>query len=469
MERTDGKSVPRNSWLAGAAGGMPRRQNCPSLYRVALVGLLAALSSISAGDDGAALSSSGKTSLQCGWESDDGAVTELVVEVFSDPESSSSHILGYGPAEVSGALQHITAYFTAVDLETIKTLTLKAWANCLPIGGPMACEQLMTSGSEQSGELFVYAINAWKGGHDNHVILQLFNDDGQLLAQGTTSFRLEAITNKTEGLLHSLANVHARSGVTTQQHDKTCTEKSIQTGSACGEESFSAPDIDAYSSVKALEWDELVCSQPRAPLRVYQVSMAQWTRGQLHLWLPHKTIHAVGVSPDGDSGAGGVLSEEGVQVGMLRMVGSRLPPSAGCHPLHSWQGGAHVVALLPVGVTAGSIEHLGHFFLDYLANVYRMQAAYLHAAGRRAATVEWLCLVDDMRASLDDLPPRKFYPLLAAVCQQPWRSLGELPEKTCLPEVVTAFGGLETIRSRDAWGVPASVHTDMCRAQVWPR
>jgi len=68
--------------------------------------------------------------------------------------------------------------------------------------------------------------------------------------------------------------------------------------------------------------------------------------------------------------------------------------------------------------------------------------------------VEWLCLVDDMRDSLDDLPSRKFYPLLRAVCPQMWRSLGELPDQMCLAEAVVAFGGLETIRSRDAKAVP---------------
>ena len=45
--------------------------------------------------------------------------------------------------------------------------------------------------------------------------------------------------------------------------------------------------------------------------------------------------------------------------------------------------------------------------------------------------VEWVCLVDDMRDSLLDLPPRKFYPLLQAVCPRMWRSLGELPEQVC--------------------------------------
>jgi len=44
-------------------------------------------------------------SSRCGWEVAEDSVTEIVVEVFSDPVSSSSHILGYGPAEVSGALQ----------------------------------------------------------------------------------------------------------------------------------------------------------------------------------------------------------------------------------------------------------------------------------------------------------------------------------------------------------------------------
>ena len=61
--------------------------------------------------------------------------------------------------------------------------------------------------------------------------------------------------------------------------------------------------------------------------------------------------------------------------------------------------------------------------------------------------MEWLCLVDDMRTSVDDLPRRNFYPLLRAVCRQPWLSLGQLPDHTCLSHMVLAFGSLETIRS----------------------
>ena len=80
-------------------------------------------------------------------------------------------------------LQHVTAYFTAVDLDTIRPLTLKAWVDCHPIGAPIGCEHLMTSASEQSGELFVYAIDSWKGGHVNRILMQLFDAQQTLLAQ----------------------------------------------------------------------------------------------------------------------------------------------------------------------------------------------------------------------------------------------------------------------------------------------
>jgi hypothetical protein len=127
------------------------------------------------------------------------------------------------------------------------------------------------------------------------------------------------------------------------------------------------------------------------------------------------------------------------------------------------------VGLLAVGVTGGSIEHLGHFFLDYLANLYRMQQAFRSARGgatQDEGTIQWLCLVDDMRAGLDDLPARRFYSLIAAVCREAWVSLGELPDNACLHHVVVGFGALETIRSRDAWSVARAVHTETCKVVV---
>ena len=403
---------------------------------------------------------------RCGWESK-GAQGELVVEVFSDPLSSSSHILGFGPAEVSGALQHVTAYFTAVDLLSIQNLTLLAWINCSPLGAPLPCDQLMSGASEQSGELFMYAVDAWKGGHDNHLLVQLLDEERGVLAQGETLFQLEAVTNKTEGLFAALAASQVE-GLA----EGTCRGAvDVKTGE-CAEHG-------PYSAVTTLEWDRLQCSQPRAPLRVYHVSMTQWSRGRLHLWLPSTVLHAEGVQEVHDGGREGVWLDEGIDVGMARLhVDSHVPPLSDCHPMYPWSGdgaeadGREVVALLPVRVTGGSVEHLGHFFLDYLANVYRMQQAYLHNRQSRVggmdpgADIQWLCLVDDMRSSLEDLPPRKFYPLLNAVCPQLWRSLGQLPEKACLPHAVVAFGGLETIRSKDAMSVPAAVHRDACRDVV---
>jgi len=397
---------------------------------------------------------------RCGWEADDERVSEIVVEVFADAESSSSHILGYGPAEVAGWLQHVTMYFTAVGLDTIRPLTLRAWTDCHPAGAPMPCEHLMTSGSEQSGELFLYAHSTWKGGHDNHVLVQLFDADNALVAQGRSSFVLHSITNQTEGLLHALADEPHASAAT---GPRTCSQADggQQGGARVSEEGGvgEARCAGGRSAVQHLAWEQLECSQPRAPLRVYRVSMAQWTRGQMHLWLPRDALQR----------ATGALEvpAEGFKVGMARLFPEPLPPPSACHPHYPWpatagSGGAAgaagartQVALVPVGVTAGSIEHLGHFFLDYLANIFRMQRAYLH--WRRAAAdgtgagaevgageavgggaeggvdgeVEWVCLVDDMRDSLLDLPPRKFYPLLQAVCPRMWRSLGELPEQVC--------------------------------------
>lgn len=54
---------------------------------------------------GGVVQAGGQGAWRCGWEAAEDSVSEIVAEVFSDPVSSSSHILGYGPAEVSGALQ----------------------------------------------------------------------------------------------------------------------------------------------------------------------------------------------------------------------------------------------------------------------------------------------------------------------------------------------------------------------------
>jgi hypothetical protein len=446
----------------------------------------------------------GNIESRCRWEVDEESVPDIVVEVFSDRVSSSSHILGYGPAEVSGALQHVTVYFTAPDLETIKNLTLKAWANCHPVGSPMACEQLMTSESAQSGELFVYAINSWKGGHENRMLLQLFDTHNAIVAQGKASFVLEAISNKTEGIMQNLVAASA------QHQIEACSDRILDSGDRCWERRGGG----AHSTVAGLEWKELVCSQPRAPLRLYHVSMLQFSRGRVHLWLPPKLVlTALALSGEGveggeageaGEGSGGdgdarvrSLSEEGFEVGMIHLHAHSRPPQRECHPMYRWPiegtgdeeeheeistGGGRVapvpglggvgvlrVGLLAVGVTGGSIEHLGHFLLDYLANLYRMQQAFRSARGgatQDEGSIEWLCLVDDMRAGLDDLPARRFYSLVSAVCREAWVSLGELPDKTCLDHVVVGFGALETIRSSHASSVPRAVHTETCKVVV---
>ena len=476
------------------ASFLPIRRGSTSLVALAVACCCAhAGELVAASDHGAPAPRPGR----CGWEADDARVSEIVVEVFADAESSSSHILGYGPAEVAGRLQHVTLYFSAVGLDTIRGMSLRAWAGCAPIGAPMPCAQLMTSGSEQSGELLVYANSAWKGGHDNYVLVQLFDTDNALVAQGESSFVLHSITNKTEGLIEALADelhASASAGPHTCSPPQENRQGGVRVGDEGGEGELRCEG--GHSAVQRLEWEQLACAQPRAPLRVYRVSMAQWSRGQLHLWLPPHALQRATGAPD--------VPEEGLKVGMARLFAQPLPAPSTCHPHYPWPtagsgggaggaGGAGartLVALLPVLVTAGSIEHLGHFFLDYLANIYRMQQTYLlwrrggtGGTGARAGlgkgvgegmgagggagegaegsvdeeAVEWLCLVDDMRDSLQDLPRRKFYPLLRAVCPQMWRSLGELPDKACLADAVVAFGGLETIRSRDSKAVPGQL------------
>ena len=75
-------------------------------------------------------------------------------------------------------------------------------------------------------------------------------------------------------------------------------------------------------------------------------------------------------------------------------------------------------------MTGGSVEHLGHFFLDYLFNLYRLMAAVTDAAEQsileQAVEVDLvssmrprsLLLLDDMRDSVTSLPKRKFYTML---------------------------------------------------------
>lgn len=191
----------------------------------------------------------------------------------------------------------------------------------------------------------------WSRGGAKCALLQVRGADGRVLAQGSSSFVAPAPgANRTEGALSALAAAHPQACSATKR------------GERCGAVE------DGFSEVMRHAWDLLACSQPRAPLRVLEVRGARWEGGRFEVWLGDAGMRAVRgfLESVGDGSDVEGLDGAGLEVGMLRVRAGPIPESVWCAEggeggdAGLWGGGGGgLVGYMPVGVTTGSVEHLG--------------------------------------------------------------------------------------------------------------
>ena len=192
----------------------------------------------------------------------------------------------------------------------------------------------------------------WSRGGEMCALLQVRGADGGVLAQGCSTFVAPAPRPfRTEGVLSTLA----------EAHPQAC--NAAERGEQCG-----AAEA-GFSEVLRHEWDLLACSQPRAPLRVLEVRGARWEGGRFEVWLGDAGMRAVRgfIESVGDGSDEEGVDGAGIEVGMLRVLAGPMPESLWCAEGGEGEGGAGrwgaggggLVGYLPVGVTTGSVDHLG--------------------------------------------------------------------------------------------------------------
>lgn len=399
---------------------------------------------------------------RCGFEKE--AVSELIVEIFT-PEPGSSFRDGHGPAEVTRGEQLINIFIAAPEIDSVEDFRVQIWRACKPITERMPCLPMLGETKNSLG-LMLYVSDEWVGGHENDILAQVTDNAGVVQAQGRSTFSLDLPSNQTEGAMHALASALPAPGYGSWLHPWSdgCNPQTLQDVRFCQKKK--------QSQIKELKLSVAECSQPRAPLRMYELTATRWNAdGHFEVFLPDKAKEPLGLGPDAKE----------AKIGMLNVQVKGIPSADKCafwdidNEVTNDQIAGGMTAFLLVGVTGGSVEHLGHFFLDFLFNIYRLMAGSeadwwkdMLEAGNEDIELRGsgIVLVDDMRDTVADLPPRKFYSLVRALLPQTWMSLGQLPDNVCFHRVIMGFGGLEVIRARDAASIRNVVHAPKCRGVV---
>ena len=192
---------------------------------------------------------------------------------------------------------------------------------------------------ENGGEMSIQTQRSWANGFPTRFLIQMFDSEKQIAAQGAAFFTLFPKRNRTEGGLELLAAAELRrSARAAARSAAACAAAGRHDDPSCPRQPAraSAAVRRRRSRVQHIDFPLADCGQPRAPLRIYELSAVRWRRRRIHLWVPDADYAAAAAAAAATAAAareGGEPAEDATELGMLVVHRGPSPPSGTCAPL----------------------------------------------------------------------------------------------------------------------------------------